>query len=407
MASRVVVNGPETRIATLGAAFSANRGAASMLRALIDNLPEHLGPCRFSVLTTYPADDRAEIDDPVIEIVAARPAEVALLWPLALVAGALRRARLPWRWLCLPRGLRALRDADIVVDVAGISFADGRGTPIVVYNALMTSLPLLLGRPTVKASQALGPFRTSLNRTLAKTVLPRLCAVCARGGETERHLRTLGLSNIEPAADLAFTMHMPDGAVVRNPRPTVGVAPSAVVAGYCAKAGIDYASLLGTFIDRLIVERDVDVVVFPHSSRSRVTGGRMDDRPVARAVHTAVSVRGRVRLVDDPLGPVELRGLIAGFSLLVTSRFHAMISALATTTPVLVVGWSHKYEEVLAEMELEGCAADWRDADPDRLLGQATDLLDRSADVRAAIARALPAVLARSARNYEVISACR
>ena len=379
-----------------------------MLQAVIDNLPDHLGPCRFSVLTTYPADDRAEPAQPRVEIVSARPIEVALvLWPLAALAYGLRLARLPWRWLCRPAGLRALRDADIVVDVAGISFVDGRGIPIVVYNALMTSLPLLLGRPTVKASQALGPFRSPVNRSLARLVLPRLRAVCARGSETEQHLRSLGLDNIEPAADLAFTMHMPEGAVVRNPRPTVGVAPSAVVAGYCAKAGVDYPSLLGAFVDRMIEARDVDVVIFPHSSRSRVTGGRMDDRPVARAVHAAVTRRERVRLIDDPLGPVELRGLIAGFVLLVTSRFHAMISALATTTPVLVVGWSHKYAEVLSEMELEGCAADWRDADPDHLLQRATDVLDHATDMRAAIAAALPAVIARSTHNYEVISACR
>jgi polysaccharide pyruvyl transferase WcaK-like protein len=398
---------PETRIATLGAAFSANRGAASMLQAVVDNLPDHVGPCRFSVLTTYPADDRAERLPTSVEIVSARPAELALLlWPLALLAAMLRLARLPWRWLCAPAGLRHLRDADVVVDIAGISFADGRGIPIVVYNALMTSLPLLLGRPTVKASQALGPFHSPVNRVLAKAVLPRLCAVCARGEATERHLRTLGLSNVEPAADLAFTMKMPADAFVRNERSTVGVAPSAVVAGYCTKAGIDYPALLGSFVDRLIDVRDVDVVVFPHSSRRRVTGGRMDDRPVASAVHAATTRRDRVRLVDDPLGPVELRGLIGGFDLLVTSRFHAMISALATTTPVLVVGWSHKYEEVLREMGLADCAADWRDADAEQLVARTVDLLDRAAAIRATIADALPAVVARSARNYEVIAAC-
>ena len=394
---------PENRIATLGAAFSANRGAASMLQAVIDNLPDRLGPCRFSVLSTYPDDDRAERTDPRVEIVSARPAELALvLWPLALVAAALRAAHLPWRWLCVRPALRHLRDADVVVDVAGISFADGRGTPIVVYNALMTSLPLLLGRPTVKASQALGPFRSPVNRTLARLVLPRLRAVCARGAATEAHLAELGLHNVQPAADLAFTMRMPSEAVVRNDRPTVGLAPSAVVKGYCDAAGIDYVALVASLADRLL-EDGYDVVVFPHSSRPRVTGGRMDDRPVTRAVHAASP---RTRLVDDPLGPVELRGLIAGLDMLVTSRFHAMISALTTTTPVLVVGWSHKYAEVLEEIGLDGCVADWRDADADDLAARAKDLLTRADDVRATITAALPAVTARSMRNYEVISSC-
>jgi colanic acid/amylovoran biosynthesis protein len=92
--------------------------------------------------------------------------------------------------------------------------------------------------------------------------------------------------------------------------------------------------------------------------------------------------------------------------MLITSRFHAMISALSTGTPVLVVGWSHKYDEVLAEMKLEGCAVDWRSTTAERLLDRAVDLLGRGDEVRAAIDEALPAVRARSMRNYEVIRSC-
>lgn len=388
-----------TRIATLGAALSANRGAASMLQAVVDNLPD----ARFSVLTTFPAEDREEVADERMTVVSAEPVELAaILWPLAVVIAVLRTCRLPWRWLCVRPALRHLRDADVVVDVAGISFADGRGAPIVVYNALMTSLPLLLGRPTVKLSQAMGPFRSPLNRSLARAVLPRLRAVCARGARTEAHCDELGLRNVTPAADLAFTMQSPPASAFE--RPTVGVAPSGVVHGYCTKAGIDYPALLATFVDRLVAARDVDVVVFPHSSRRTVTGGRMDDRPVCRAVHELVTSKERCRLVDEPLDHLELRSLIAGCELLVTSRFHAMISALATTTPVLVVGWSHKYREVLDELGLEGCEVDWRAADASLVLDRALDLLDRRDEIRATIAAALPGVRRRSMRNYEVVT---
>lgn len=387
-----------TRIATLGAALSANRGAASMLQAVADNVPD----AQLSVLTTFPADDRVEVADDRMTIVSAEPVELAaVLWPLAVVIALLRICRLPWGWLCVRPALRHLRDADVVVDVAGISFADGRGFAIVVYNALMTSLPLLLGRPTVKLSQAMGPFRSPLNRVLARIVLPRLRAVCARGAGTEAHCADLGLRNVTPAADLAFTMKSPPASSFD--RPTVGLAPSGVVHGYCTKAGIDYPSLLASFVDQLVAERDVDVVVFPHSSRPEVTGGRMDDRPVCRAVHALVASKDRCRLVDEPLDHLELRSLIAGCDLLVTSRFHAMISALATTTPVLVVGWSHKYREVLDEVGLDGCEVDWRAADAALVLARASDLLDRADEVKATIEAALPAIRERSMRNYEVV----
>ena len=204
-----------------------------------------------------------------------------------------------------------------------------------------------------------------------------------------------------PAADLAFTMSSPPTRSF--PRATVGLAPSGVVHGYCEKAGIDYPALLARFVDELVAARDVDVVLFPHSSRVRVTGGRMDDRPVVRLVHDAVVRQDRVTLVDEPLDHHELRALIAGCEVLVTSRFHAMISALATSTPVLVVGWSHKYREVLDEVGLQGCEVDWRAADAGLIVERTVDLLDRRDEVSAQISAALPAVRARSMRNYEVV----
>ena len=88
--------------------------------------------------------------------------------------------RLPSSALARTPGLRPLLDADVVVDVAGISFVDGRGLPIVGYNVLMTALPLLVGTPVVKASQAVGPFRLAgqpLGRPGGAAEGPRVRAV--------------------------------------------------------------------------------------------------------------------------------------------------------------------------------------------------------------------------------------
>ena len=97
-------------------------------------------------------------------------------------------------------------DATVVVDVAGISFADGRGFAIVFYNALMTGVPLMLGVPVVKAAQALGPFQSVPNKWLAPLVLRRVRTVCARGARTREHLDSLGGVNAIDVADLAFSL---------------------------------------------------------------------------------------------------------------------------------------------------------------------------------------------------------
>ena len=97
-----------TRIVTIGAALSANKGAASMLYAVVQNLPEYLGPCRFDVLTTYPEQDAEESTPGEVRLVPATPVLMLIMFRLALVAWAVRTLRLPSRWLHRTPAMRAI-----------------------------------------------------------------------------------------------------------------------------------------------------------------------------------------------------------------------------------------------------------------------------------------------------------
>jgi coenzyme F420-reducing hydrogenase beta subunit/polysaccharide pyruvyl transferase WcaK-like protein len=408
---------PVTRIATVGASSSANKGAGSMLQAVVDRLPERLGPCRFSVLTTYPADDRDQPPrggpDAEVQIVPATPPMLIAMFPLALLAWVLGALHLPRRIACRTAALRAILQADVVVDVSGISFVDGRGIPTLGYNVLITGIPLLLGTPVVKAAQALGPFEGRLNRTLARRVLGGCTAVCPRGDRTEAHVASLGIAGrtrVVPAADLAFLMDLPaaDRATAAGLVPPaaegwIGVMPSSVVERYCERQGIDYLGLVAGLIDETIERTGRPVLLVPHSARPTTAPGRMNDRPTCRAVHERLRHRDRCTLIDESLTPTVLRAVIEQCDVLVTSRFHAMISALATATPVLVVGWSHKYAEVLRELDLEEWVVDFAAADGAALATRVTDLLAAAPGITATIERGLPAIRARAEANLDAV----
>lgn len=394
-------------VVTLGAAFSANKGAASMLHTVVERLPEHAGDCRFSVLTTYPDADRERRPDGPIEIVPATPVQLlAVNAPLALLHAILGRLRLPRRWLLRTPALRAMADADLVVDIAGISFVDGRGLPILGYNTLMTGIPLLLGTPVVKASQALGPFRTRINRAMARLVLPRVTTVFGRGDRTMAHLEELGLDNARPAADLAFGLDeasdLPDavtGTLDDLGGRYVVVMPSAVVEAACRKSGIDYTSAMSVVIEGIAEVTGRPVVIAPHSYQPGQPSSRMNDGPICQAI--AGRVGPVATLIDDDLSPGQLRHLIHGSDLTVTSRFHAMISALATTRPVLVLGWSHKYHEVLSEFDLAELALDHRALEePSDVVAAVRDLWSRREGVSRSIDEHLPVVRERSDINF-------
>lgn len=408
------------RIATVGAAASANKGAASMLQAVIDHASDHVGPCRVDVLSTYPDTDRQELPhhdaDTRVNVVAATPVIMVLMLPLALLARLLAAVRLPRRWVCRPAAMRALLDADVVVDVAGISFVDGRGVPTLVYNVLTTGIPQLLGTPVVKCSQALGPFQRPDTRVAAKVVLGACATICPRGRRTEEHLTSLRLRadvEIRPAADLAFVMKLQasdqraaDELLARydvQGSPLVAVMPSSVVERYCEGEGIDYVGLVAGLIDDIAETTGGVVLLVPHSARPSDQPGRMNDRPTCRAVHAAVS-HDRCVLVDESLRPGVLRALIDRCDALATSRFHAMISALATSTPVMVVGWSHKYLEVLDEFGLGEWVVDFREVDRRGLSGRVTDLLEQGDEVARRIRANLDRVRASAAANLDAVA---
>ncbi|MFN5600976.1 MAG: polysaccharide pyruvyl transferase family protein, partial [Acidimicrobiaceae bacterium] len=281
-----------------------------------------------------------------------------------------------------------------------------------VYNSLMTGVPLLLGVPTVKAAQALGPFQSPVNKVLSKIVLPRVTAICARGARTREHLNSLGLHNVTDVADLAFSLDeakdLPssiDAQVSEAGDGFIVVMPSAVVRGIYESKGDNYVAAVAELIRRIRQETGRGVVIAPHSYRVGHGEGRMNDGPVCREVGALFGDDALVVTVDADLSAGELRKLIGRGSVLVTSRFHAMISGLCTETPTVVVGWSHKYREVLDDFGLVDFGMDSHVlSTPDLVVNKVIDSLAKSDEYSQQIRVALPGVRERSAKNFSVIA---
>jgi coenzyme F420-reducing hydrogenase beta subunit/polysaccharide pyruvyl transferase WcaK-like protein len=327
-----------------------------MLQAVSDNVATVMPGARLIALSTYPEQDRREHPDTDVEILSLKPHELLFpTLPLALLIAAARKLGLEGRALAWTAPLRALMDAAAVADLAGISFADGRGIPTLAYNILMTGIPLLVGAPVVKCAQAMGTFKSPLNRMAARVVLSNVTEIVARGPTTLANLEDLGIRGAAQGADLAFLMATPESADLEAEeicsglanKPFVAVSPSSVLRRLCERDDIDYVDLMSRTCDQLVRDLDLDVLVLAHSARSGRSEGRMNDLPVCRDIAATVRNKDRVIVVDRSVAPATLRAIIGRSEVLLTSRFHAMISALATCTPMVVLGWSHKYEEVL------------------------------------------------------------
>jgi polysaccharide pyruvyl transferase WcaK-like protein len=306
------------------------------------------------------------------------------------------------RWRPRHGPARALADAQVVADVSGIAFMDGRGIPTLIYNVLLVFLPWAFGVPVVKIAQALGPFRNPLNRLAAKATLRLVSWIGLRGAETAQNFEILGVGNAEPAADIAFLLEVgpKDEARAASQLPKDGhvtlIVPSAVVEQSCRAHGIDYVARMAQLVDGLTAAGHVAVLI-AHSAREDEGGGHTNDLPTCRRI----AETSQATLIDREIDARQLRALIGRSRMLITSRFHALISGLATTTPTFVVGWSHKYREVLFEFGLEEWVVDFRDLTDEALLGAILRLDGESESIRAQIEARLPSVRLKADRNID------
>lgn len=368
-------------VCIIGATVWGNRGAEAMVTTCIGHLRQRFPQIHVSIFSYLPHRDRELVKDENITIVDARPIALCLMFPFAVACWIAAKIGIRIADALLPGPLRQLRRSDAMLDVFGISFADGREL-FLPFNLLSLLPAFLLDVPVIKLSQAIGPFRNRLNRIAARFTLRRCTKVFARGEETAAHLRLLDLpaDTWAPASDLAFIYEPSYSLCSERPERLaafkeklqqlkargagmVAICPSSVVYNKAVKRQIDYIGSLADMVKR-IVQGDRQVLVIPHATREGLNTLRNNDLPVIELLRRRCAAdlpeaqMQRILWTDFDVSSAGIRNLLQSTDLVITSRFHAMVAALALGIPPLVLGWSHKYREVLKDFALQDCCFD-------------------------------------------------
>jgi colanic acid/amylovoran biosynthesis protein len=142
-----------------------------------------------------------------------------------------------------------------------------------------------------------------------------------------------------------------------------------------------------------------------HSAQLDKGVNHMNDLPLCREIAGQVKNRDNLIFLDDDLLPTELRAIIAQSDVLVASRFHAMISALTEHVPPVVIGWSHKYGEILAPFGIAEAALTYDElTTADHIVDRTVSVMDERASYLERIDRQLPAAEAHSLVNFDVLA---
>lgn len=404
-------------IAITAASYSGNKGAAAMLQSSIRQLHEVYGSrLNINLMSVYPSEDKKQVPWDFVKIVSCKPEQLLFLaFPLAVLYWLFRWCPPVKKLLLKNKILKAYSQTDAVLDEAGISFVDSRGPVMNTYAFVCAAVPMLLGVPVMKYSQAMGTFHSFSNRFLAKWILPKMKLICARGKGTQENLKSIGIEkNVRLCADGAFTMAddpnanaMVDAVCAEDSDfyndKVVGLSISSVVEKKCGKLNIDYKGILIDFIERLN-QAGYHVLIIANGARINSQKPRNNDLMICDAVYEGVKRKDMVRWYHKEMDAEEIRAYLGKCRYLVASRFHAMIGALEQKVPVLLVGWSHKYQEVLDFFELGQYAIDFSNLTVESLSQEFEKFVAAEDEIRQKIEKNYDSVMESSRKNIKYVT---
>lgn len=398
----------------IGSTIAGNKGAASMFMSAVQQLSKVDKQADFVLLSYYPDEDTVLNPYKSVRVLNAKPLRLALV---------INTSALVWKIVPPLRkfierkvdAIGELAQASVYLDQGGITFSDGREV-FLIYNVAIILPALIMGVPVVKCAQAMGPFNNPINKLVSRLFLPRVTRIIARGDKTKENLDTLKLKNVVLGSDLAFLLEKPstkdkqsaESAVKlkdfkKDGKLVVGIAPSIVVKKKMAKAGEDYVAAMVELVESQLA-KDRKVILLPHSFRNGEGKKHNNDGPLTLEIANKISDKSNLLTINQELNPEELRHIISSCDVFVACRFHAMISSLSMAVPTLVLGWGHKYAEILKLFGQENYAMSHKDLKVKELLSNLEKVVKNRQKIHEQQTKALPKVIKLSSVHIDAIA---
>lgn len=268
-------------------------------------------------------------------------------------------------------GLTARKDITGVLDAAGFAYSDSFSAERAKREALLARSLDESGIPRIFLPQAFGPFTNETKASWCRQLLEPARCVYARDRQSAEHLQRLSPQiPVQRAPDFTVGLE-PAGGPSPISGHYVAIVPNAKVVTH---SGLSETAYLRHLVEtaRLATSRGLKVVVVVHEFSDRSLAG-------------ALSEEGS-EVFEHP-DPLVLKRVLADAEYVIASRFHAIVSGLSSGTPVVALGWSHKYEELMLDFGVPDLFV----TEPDGLADRFRELLAGRLDV-AGLATCTPVI---------------
>ena len=396
-----------------------------MLTTCIGRIRERFPGAPIAVLSPYYSEDKEILRRNDVILLNSSPIQLAfVIFPCSLVAALFKLLKLSKLICLLPKSVQTISRSSAQIDLAGVSFMDSRQI-FLLFNILSILPAILLGIPVIKFAQALGPFKRSLNRLAANLFLKKCKMIFARGVETLNNLNDFGLppEKFSFASDVAFCHEIGDSITFENPEycekllekiqnttnknvKTIGICPSSLLASK-SKPADAYTNYVAKITSHFL-KANYRVILFPNATReAKMYKFRNNDLRVIQDVKLKLNSEKfsdeKFIFVEKNINADVIKKIISNCDIIVVSRFHAMIASLTTETPAFVLGWSHKYLEVMKLFGMEEMVVDYNRSKTEEVIEKVIELIDQQDFWIEKIHEKLPDVHKKSFSQFEFL----
>ena len=281
--------------------------------------------------------------------------------------------------------IRIISKADIVFDINhGDGFTDNYGMPRLIRAFFETVLTSIMKKPLIFLPQTIGPFNTLWGKLMAIIILKGCSKVFVRDNMANDFLHSIGINPIE-AYDLSVYMkpEKVDFEVLPN---TIGINISGLLHFKTDVTDTAPFEMYDSFIEKLLsslIEEGYKVLLVPHTYNN-TNPDRADDLKACQYFAKKLN-SSKIRVVDKDYSAPQLKYIISQCDFFMGSRMHSNFAALSTSTPVIGLSYSYKFEGGFERFGIKDCVINLKNIksyDIQSIINKILSLIDEKSRIK-------------------------
>lgn len=315
--------------------------------------------------------------------------------------------------------LADVKKIDGIIDISGFAYSDVWGAEPAERSLVWVRHCRKKGIPYVYMPQAWGPF----TKPQVARIVTEMCRSCslvyARDEESFAYLRELSEESrdkVKLAMDIAFQFQgadketgasvLKDLGIETGSYPVVGLTPNLRVYERMEGEGSrsSYVKLLINIAHYCMAEWDAAIILIPHEI-ALGQSARKDDRFLCRLIHEGISDQGKVANMSENLTADSIKAVISNLDMVVGSRFHSIVFALASRVPAVALGWAHKYGELMRNVGLGDFFLDLKNLDEEKVLNLVSEAWAARTKSKDILSQRIPRITAQADAVFDEVAA--